>query len=201
MALVTTTKIGVFFMRRIWLLVCGIALTVTACTSGSTTPETVTVTATPISEEAATTEPTNDILSSQFHPCEVLTQEQFEKAGLGVLIVEDAYLGSTGLGCSFGKADREDASGTWLISTDQVNRQFVENQDLETLDWGSAENPDLYVHQMSKTSRQCEAAVDYDWGRFTVNYLESGEGWEPEILCADAVDILENLIKELRGIP
>ncbi|ANE04532.1 DUF3558 family protein [Corynebacterium crudilactis] len=189
-------------MRRTWLLLCGCALTISGCTSESSTPTTVTVTAESSSSEVASlNEPSNDILASQFHPCEVLTQEQFHQAGLGDLIVEDSYLGSTGLGCSFGKSDREDFSGTWLVSTDQVDRQHFVNLDLETLDWGSEENPDLYVHQITETGRQCEAAVDYPWGRFTVDYLELGEGWEPEILCSDAVVILEDLIKQLRGIP
>ncbi|QYR16865.1 DUF3558 domain-containing protein [Corynebacterium glutamicum] len=186
-------------MRRICLLVCGIALTVAGCTSGSTTPATVTVTATPTSEEAASTEPTNDILASQFHPCEVLTQEQFEEAGLGDRLNESAQIGWGALGCSFGKKDPADYSGTWLVSTDQVNRKRFEDLNVATLDWGTSRNPELYVHQLPDAEGQCEAAVDYEWGRFTVDYYERGVAWNPEALCSEAAQILDNLIFALGG--
>lgn len=186
-------------MRRIWLLLCGIAIAVTGCTSGSTTPETVTVTATPNSAEATSTEPANDILASQFHPCEVLTQEQFEKAGLGEKLNESAQIGWGALGCSFGKQDSSDYSGTWLVSTDQVNRKYFEDLRAVTIDWGTTRNPELYVHQLPNAEGQCEAAVDYEWGRFTVDYYERGAAWKPEALCTEAAQILDNLIFALGG--
>ena len=186
-------------MRRIWLLLCGIALTVAGCTSGSTTPATVTITATPTSEEAASTEPTNDILASQFHPCEVLTQEQFKEAGLDEQMDQSTDLGSLALGCSFSGSNLDEFSGIWLVSTDNVNRQYVSQLNLETIDWGTISNPDIYIQEVSENIRQCEAASDYEWGRLTVTYFESGEGWEPEVLCPGAVQILDKLIEEIEG--
>ena len=180
-------------MRRFWLLLLGIAVFTSGCSSGSSAEPITTAAPSPTTEVKAT----GSIFDSQFHPCEVLTDTQFQKAGLGDRLDDSADIGWGALGCSFGKEDRGDFSGSWLIATDQADRAHFENLGLETIDWKTESNPEMYVHQMPGNGRQCEAAVDYEWGRFTVNFYESGEGWEPAVLCKDATHILENLIQEL----
>ncbi|BAU96634.1 hypothetical protein N24_2372 [Corynebacterium suranareeae] len=186
-------------MRRTWLLICGTTLAVTGCSGGSTTPVTVTVTEAATSEEASSIEPSNDVLASQFHPCEVLTQEQFENAGLIELVDQDTDLGTLASGCTFRQSNTLDLPGIWMVATDTVDREYVRALSLETIDWGTKKNPDIYVQQVSLNARQCEAANDYDWGRLTVTYFETGEVWEPEILCPGAVQTLDNLLEEIEG--
>ncbi|ALC06469.1 hypothetical protein CDES_10465 [Corynebacterium deserti GIMN1.010] len=193
-------------MRRLWLLLAGLATALVGCSGGTDIPATVTVTVDPDAPETeaaadssleTSTVAENDIFASQFHPCEVLTIEQLQEAGLGEIHENDSSIGWGAQGCSFYPQDLEATRGMWLVSSDLVDRKHIADQGLITLDWGTEANPMLYVHSMPGAGRQCEAAVDFNWGRLTVDYFETGEGWEPETICSDAVRILDNLLIEL----
>lgn len=172
------------------------------CVSGASSSTTVTVTESQSTAETSASEAaTEGIFASQFDPCEEFSDEQLAAAGLGEKIKVPTNIGYGARGCSFGKVDPNDYSGTFLLATDLINRESVEKQGLKTRDLGTKEIPGIYVHEMESAARQCEAAVDFDWGRFTVGYYEAGTGWEPEQLCTESAQILENLIMELRGTP
>lgn len=183
-------------MRRFWLLLLGIAVFTNGCSSGSSAKPITTAAPSPATEVKAA----GSIFDSQFHPCEVLTDAQFQKAGLGDRFEGAAELGSLAKGCSFKSSNPLSDTSVWLVSTDNVSRKYIESKQLEVIDWGTETNPEMYVHEVSKNIRQCEVAVDYSWGRFTVNYFEGGEGWEPSVLCPEAGQILGRLIDEIGEI-
>ncbi|WJY92845.1 hypothetical protein CFAEC_10160 [Corynebacterium faecale] len=190
-------------MHRSWSILLATTALLAGCSSGSSTPTTVTVTSpAPSGDSSVVTDrhPTNtDLFSSQFHPCEVFTEEQFAQAGLGKHLNTTENPGSNVQTCGFSPVDLEDLDGTYLVATDRTNRSQIENQRLLTLDWAQSGTEGIYVHEMPSEVRQCTAAIDFDWGRFLVGYRELGQGWEPEALCSASVSILESLISQAGG--
>lgn len=182
-------------MRRAWLVLCMTACVLSGCATGESVSTTVTVTESQSTTEISTTFQTEEgIFASQFDPCEVFSDEDFTNLGLGKQIATSADMNFGSLGCSFASNDFEKFKGVFLVATDQIDRERVQEEGLDPVDWDGSRVPELYIHKMPSQARQCEAAVDYDWGRFVVDYYEVGSGWEPNVLCAEAVRILEELI-------
>lgn len=191
-------------MHRTGPILLAAAALLTGCSPGSSTPATVTV---PSPAPAAATSPAEPstptdpgIFASQFHPCEVFTEEQFAEAGLGKHLNNTDNPASNVRTCGFNPQDLADFEGTFLVATDRIDREEIENQKLLILEWPQAEIGGLYVHEMPSQVRQCTAAVDFEWGRFLVGYRELGQGWEPEVLCSAPVAILESLVSQVGGI-
>ena len=191
-------------MHRTGPILLAAAALLTGCSPGSSTPATVTVSspapaaATAPAESPASTD--SDIFASQFHPCEVFTEEQFAEAGLGKHLNNTDNPVSNVRTCGFSPIDLGAFEGSFLVATDRLNRDEIEIQKLRTLEWPESEIEGIYVHQMPSQIRQCTAAVDVEWGRFLVGYRELGQGWEPELLCSASVAILESLISQIGGI-
>nr|WP_245533922.1 DUF3558 family protein [Corynebacterium callunae] len=165
------------------------------CVSGASSSTTVTVTESQSTSGTLAVEPaTEGIFASQFDPCEVFSDERFSSLGLGRQLANSSDMQFGAMGCSFAPNDFDKFKGVFLIATDQINRDRVQESGLNPVDWNQSRIPGLYIHEMSSQARQCEAAVDYDWGRFVVDYYEVGSGWEPNVLCPEAVRILEELI-------
>lgn len=190
-------------MRRTWPILMATAALLMGCSSGDSTPTTVTVTespSTPTPEEGDQDAPTEaSLFSQQFHPCEAFTEEQLQKAGLGKHLEMADRSGERIQSCGFSSGDPE-KSGTFLVATDVIDRPHVQELDLDPADWESEEVHGIYVHKMATTFRECNAAVDFEWGRLAVDYKESGDGWDRESLCSAPARILESLIIQAGGI-
>lgn len=185
------------------ILLAAVAL-LTGCSPGSSTPATVTVpspapaAATSSAESTTPTDP--GIFASQFHPCEVFTEEQFAEAGLGVRsrAAEDPQ--SVVKSCGFGLPGPNDVGGNVLVATDRISWSEVAEQGLEPEYWPETEIEGVYTHKMPGEIRRCTAAIDLEWGRFLVGYQEFGEGWNRDPLCRVPMRVLEFLINEAGGV-
>lgn len=184
------------------ILLAAVAL-LTGCSPGSSTPATVTVpspapaAATSSAESTTPTDP--GIFASQFHPCEVFTEEQFAEAGLGKHLALADRSDERIQSCGFAVTPEKDRNGTYLVATDQIQRERVIELGLDPVDWGDSGESGIYVHKMPSTLQECSAAVDFAWGRFSVDYMESGADSRYELLCANAVQVLESLIEQAGG--
>ncbi|WP_293952668.1 DUF3558 domain-containing protein [uncultured Corynebacterium sp.] len=174
------------------------------CSSGDSTPTTVTVTespSTPTPEEGDQDAPTEaSLFSQQFHPCEAFTEEQLQKAGLGKQSNAAENPESVVRSCGFGFTGKNEASGNLLLATDKMNWQEVSDLNLDPEYWSGIQVDGLYTHKMPGNTRNCIAAVDLEWGRFMASYLEFGDGWDRRDLCTGPVFVLESLIKQSGGI-
>lgn len=187
-------------MHRTGPILLAAAALLTGCSPGSSSPPTVT--AESPAPAAATTPaessiPTNSgIFASQFHPCEVFTEEQFAEAGLGVRsrAAEDPQ--SVVKSCGFGLPGPNDVGGNVLVATDRISWSEVAEQGLEPEYWSQTEIEGVYTHQMSDTALTCVAAVDFNWGRFIASYLELGRGRDRTELCVVPVSVLASLIAQ-----
>ncbi|MBD8029080.1 DUF3558 family protein [Corynebacterium gallinarum] len=185
------------------ILLAAVAL-LTGCSPGSSTPATVTVpspapaAATSSAESTTPTDP--GIFASQFHPCEVFTEEQFAEAGLGVRsrAAEDPQ--SVVKSCGFGLPGPNDVGGNVLVATDRISWSEVAAQGLEPEYWSETEIEGVYTHKMPGQIRRCGAAIDVEWGRLLISYQEFGEGWDRSKLCSHPVEILKYLITQSGGI-
>lgn len=191
-------------MHRTGPILLAAAALLTGCSPGSSSPPTVT--AESPAPAAATTPaessiPTNSgIFASQFHPCEVFTEEQFAEAGLGVRsrAAEDPQ--SVVKSCGFGLPGPNDVGGNVLVATDRISWSEVAEQGLEPEYWSQTEIEGVYTHQMPGEIRRCTAVIDLEWGRFLVGYQEFGDGWSRDPLCRLPVRVLEFLINEAGGV-
>lgn len=176
----------------------------TGCSPGSSTPATVTVSspapATATSPSESSDPIASDIFASQFHPCEVFTEEQFAEAGLGKHLELADRSDEMIRSCGFTAMNKDKYKGTFLVATDQADKERIQELDLEYEAWENKAVEGLYVHKMPSESRRCAAAFDFEWGRFTVDYMESGSEWESETLCEAPAAILESLIIQAGGI-
>lgn len=190
-------------MHRSWSILLATTALLAGCSSGSSAPTTVTVTSpAPSGDSSVVTDrhPTNtDLFSSQFHPCEVFTEEQFAQAGLGkrLNVAEDPV--SRVRSCAFAYQDTAVYEGSFLIGTDTVDKTRILELGLEPADWSASGAEGIYIHRMPTEARSCSAAYDFDWGRFFVDYRELGTGWDPEFLCSLNVEILTSLIEQGGG--
>lgn len=191
-------------MRRTWPILMATTALLMGCSSGDSTPITVTVTETPSTAPSVVADPVDPtevgFFSEQFHPCEVFTEAQLQKAGLGERLRTTGNPESVVKSCGFAPIDLDAWKGSFLVATDQVDREHLSELALETFYWDESKTDGIYIHQMPGEVRECTAAVDYEWGRFLVGYRELGQGWEPEVLCADSVSILKSLISEAGGV-
>lgn len=185
------------------ILLAAVAL-LTGCSPGSSTPATVTVpspapaAATSSAESTTPTDP--GIFASQFHPCEVFTEEQFAEAGLGVRsrAAEDPQ--SVVKSCGFGLPGPNDVGGNVLVATDRISWSEVAEQGLEPEYWPETEIEGVYTHKMPGYGLTCVAAVDFNWGRFIASYVELGEGKDRAELCVIPVSVLASLIVQTEEI-
>lgn len=177
------------------------ALMLSGCVSGASSSTTVTVTESQSTAETSASEAaTEGIFASQFDPCEEFSDEQLAAAGLGSRLGGPTQIGNGIIGCSFEPPKEKQLRGVFLVATDQLKIEEIKNQKLSPQEWNDSESEGLYVHQMPSDGRQCQAAIDFQWGRFVVDYMETGSGWEPEVLCAESARILESLVKEMGNI-
>lgn len=188
-------------MHRTGPILLAAAALLTGCSPGSSTPATVTV---PSPAPAAATSPAESttptdpgIFASQFHPCEVFTEEQFAEAGLGKRTNAKEDPNSRVRACGINPLDLDSIPGTFLVGTDTTDRAHIRGLGLEEKEWPSSRVNDLYVHQILSQSRSCAAAVDFSWGRFFVSYQELGEGGPLDDVCAYSASTLESLILQM----
>ena len=100
--------------------------------------------------------------------------------------------------CGFGHQDK-DLAGSFLLSTDPLNFESISAKGLEPKRRDSVQVPGLYTHEMNAEENQCVAAVDFEWGRFSVDYLGREEKEEKD-LCSEPIKIIESLILQAGGI-
>lgn len=190
-------------MHRSWSILLATTALLAGCSSGSSAPTTVTVTSpAPSGDSSVVTDrhPTNtDLFSSQFHPCEVFTEEQFAQAGLGVRSRAAENPDSVVKSCGFGLPGPNVAGGNVLVATDKIDMAQVETMGFEPELWSEVEIDRIYTHKMPGEVRRCGAAMDFDWGRFLISYQEFGEGWDRDELCPLPVSVLESLISQSGG--
>lgn len=189
-------------MRRTWPILVATTALFAGCSSGESTPTTTidsTSAASPVVAQEEIT-PEADFFSSQFHPCEAFSDVQFERAGLGKRSNATENPESVVKACGFGTPEPDDTGGNYLIATDLIDVDEVNDLELEPEDWVGASISGIYTHKMSGQVRQCTAAIDLKWGRFLVGYQEFGDTEEREILCSKPVSILESLVIQAGGI-
>src|SRR5699024_5478238 len=99
------------------ILLAAVAL-LTGCSPGSSTPATVTVPspapAAAISPAEPSTPTDPGIFASQFHPCEVFTEEQFAEAGLGKRLNAAEDPASRVKSCGFAHRSTDVYEGSFL---------------------------------------------------------------------------------------
>lgn len=185
-------------MRRTWPILMATTALLMGCSSGDSTPITVTVTETPSTAPSVVADPVDPtemgFFSEQFHPCEKFTEAQLQKAGLGEHLEIADRSGEQIQSCGFSSANSENHPGTFLVVTDVIDRLHIQELGLEPVDWTEGEGHRIYVHKMPTELRECNAAIDFEWGRLTVDYMESGDGWDFESLCSAPARILESLV-------
>ncbi|NLZ58255.1 MAG: DUF3558 domain-containing protein, partial [Corynebacterium sp.] len=156
---------------------------------------------TPTPEEGDQDAPTEaSLFSQQFHPCEAFTEEQLQKAGLGKQSNAAENPESVVRSCGFGVVDGAEQRGAYLVATDRLGRQQVNQLELKPTDWASAAVDGIYVHSKANESADCIAAYDFEWGRFMVHYGAFGYEGKSHDLCDRPVDVLESLILQAGGI-
>lgn len=191
-------------MRRSWPILMAITALSAGCSSGSSTPATVTVTESPAAsaslDDTVTDAKEVGFFSQQFHPCEAFTEEQLERAGLGKRSNAAENPESVVKACGFGVADGVTPKGAYLIATDLLDRPRINQLGLEPVDWKSAVAEGIYVHSKADGSDDCIASYDFDWGRFVVHYGAFGSEGKPYELCDRPIDVLESLILQAGGI-
>lgn len=190
-------------MRRSWPILMAITALLAGCSSGSSTPATVTVTESPAAS-ASLDDTVTDVkevgfFSQQFHPCEAFTEEQLERAGLGEHSKAADGFENGIWTCGFRSSDVEALDGTFLVATDPMNREQIGELGFDPIGWAASDLEGIYVHKMPSQVRQCTAAIDYPWGRFLVGYRERGEGWDADALCSKPALILESLLIQAGG--
>ncbi|WP_282101407.1 DUF3558 family protein [Corynebacterium callunae] len=168
------------------------------CVSGASSSTTVTVTESQSTAETSASEAaTEGIFASQFDPCEEFSDEQLAAVGL-VFRVEVPAMPQRIKACGFGHQE-DSFSGSFLLATDPAGFDEIESQGLEPLQVKESIAGTIYIHKIPDNSRQCVASVDFNWGRFSVDYFETGEGWDQQALCEEPVEILDSLITVIRG--
>lgn len=185
-------------MRRTWPILMATTALLMGCSSGDSTPITVTVTETPSTAPSVVADPVDPtevgFFSEQFHPCEVFTEAQLQKAGLGERSNAAENPESVVRSCGFGEVRSTNSGGNYLVVTDVIDYNEAHRLGLEPNDWSESQVPGIYVHKMPGEVRQCTAALDLEWGRFAVGYQEFGDGWDRDSLCPKPVSVLESLI-------
>lgn len=195
-------------MRRFWPVPCALTVLLTGCAtgvSGEEGPSTVTVT---VGEQPAGTSaageagampvPSTGVFASQFDPCEVFSEEQLRRAGLD-WATKVPPLPAHLRACGYVHQDMETYRGAFLIATDPISIREVQARGMDPRPVEGAAVEGIYTHRMPGGSRECSAAVDFHWGRFSVDYLETGEGWDEVALCAEPIKVLESLITQSGG--
>ncbi|BAC19019.1 hypothetical protein HMPREF0290_2247 [Corynebacterium efficiens YS-314] len=188
-------------MHRTGPILLAAAALLTGCSPGSSTPATD-----PSPAPAAATSPAESptptdsgIFASQFHPCEVFTEEQFAAAGLGKRLIAAEDPASRVKSCGFAHQRTDVYEGSFLIATDTMDKWKILERELEPVDSAESEVEGIYTHQMPTEAQGCSAALDFEWGRFSVDYRELGEIADQEFLCSVSVAILESLIIQSGG--
>lgn len=191
-------------MRRTWPILMAATALLVGCSSGESTPATVTVTDSPSEPSPVVVEdeyPHEDgFFSSQFHPCEAFSEIQLERAGLGKRSNAGENPESVVKACGFGAANDVERKGAYLIATDQLDRQRLSELGLDSANWPDSAIEGIYIHLNPSQPRDCTASYDFEWGRFLVDHREFSDAQSSQDLCSESVKILESLILQAGGI-